>query len=77
MPNPTPSQVAVQIESKKSKSVKIQVLDLSERTVVFENWNISVGSNQKSVDLNRFAKGAYMIQIIKNQDVISKKKIKL
>ena len=76
-PNPTPSLVAVQIESKKNKAVKIQVLDLAGRTVVSENWNISIGSNQKFVDLNSFSKGAYMIQIIENQDVISKKIIKL
>ena len=76
-PNPTPSQIAVQIDSKKSKTVKIQVLDLAGRIVLSENWNISIGSNQKSVDLNSFAKGAYLIQIIENQDVISKKIIKL
>jgi hypothetical protein len=76
-PNPTPSMVSVQIDSKKSKAVKIQVIDLSGRTVVTENWNISVGNNQKSLDLNSFSKGAYMIQIVENQDIITKKIIKL
>ncbi len=76
-PNPTPSMVSVQIESKKTKAVKIQVVDLSGRTVISENWNINVGNNQKSIDLNSSAKGIYMIQIIENQDVISKKIIKL
>ena len=76
-PNPTPSMVSVQIDSKKSKSVKIQVLDLSGRTVISESWNINVGSNQKLLDLNGYAKGAYMIQLIENQDIISKKIIKL
>ena len=76
-PNPTPSQVAIQIDSKKSKAVKIQVLDLAGRMVISDNWNINIGNNQKSIDLNSFAKGAYMIQIIENQDIISKKIIKL
>lgn len=76
-PNPTPSMVGLQIESKKNKAVKIQVVDLVGRVVLSENWNINVGSNQKSLDLNSYAKGTYMIQIIENQYVISKKIIKL
>jgi hypothetical protein len=75
-PNPTPSMVSVALDSKVSKSLKIQVTDMAGRTVLSENWAVTVGQNQRSLDLQTFAKGAYMVQIIDNQDVISKKILK-
>ena len=75
-PNPTPSTVAVTLESKMSKTLKIQVTDLMGRTMLTENWAVSAGQNQKSLDFQAFAKGAYMVQIIEGQDVISKKILK-
>jgi hypothetical protein len=75
-PNPTPSMVSVALDSKSAKSLKIQVTDMTGRTVLSENWAVTVGQNQRSLDFNTFAKGAYMVQIIDNQDVISKKILK-
>lgn len=75
-PNPTPSTVSVELDSKVSKSLKIQVTDMMGRTVLSENWSVTVGQNQRSLDFHSFAKGAYMVQIIDNQDVISKKILK-
>lgn len=75
-PNPTPSMVSVTLDSKEAKSLKIQVIDLTGRTVISENWAVTVGQNQRSLDFHTFAKGAYMVQIIDNQDVISKKILK-
>jgi hypothetical protein len=76
-PNPTPSVVALRLESKINKAVKIQVVDLVGRTVLSEKWGITVGTNQRSLDLNGFSRGVYMIQIIEGQDVVSKKIIKI
>jgi Secretion system C-terminal sorting domain len=76
-PNPTPSTVALRLESKVNKAVKVQVVDLTGRAVFSENWGISVGANQRSLDLNNFAKGVYMVQIVEGQDVVSKKVIKI
>lgn len=76
-PNPTPSTVSVWLESKVSKSVKIQVTDLSGRIVLSDNWAVTVGQNQRSLDMNALPKGAYMVQIVDNQNVIAKKILKL
>ena len=51
--------------------------DVSGRSVISENWQIQAGENLKRWDISRLAKGAYMIQIIENQDIISKKIIKI
>lgn len=76
-PNPTPSVVALRLESKLNKAVKIQVVDLVGRTVLSEKWGISIGTNQHSLDLNSFSKGVYMVQIVEGQNIVSKKVIKI
>ncbi len=76
-PNPTPSVAALRLESKINKAVKIQVVDLVGRTVLSEKWGITVGTNQRSLDLNTFSKGVYMVQIVEGQNIVSKKVIKI
>jgi hypothetical protein len=76
-PNPTPSMVAVRLESTVNKAVKIQVVDITGRAVFSDKWGISIGTNQRSIDLKDFSKGVYMVQIIEGQDVVSKKVIKI
>jgi Secretion system C-terminal sorting domain/Reeler domain len=76
-PNPTPSVVALRLESKLNKAVKIQIVDLTGRAILSENWNVSIGANQRSVDLKDYAKGVYMVQIIEGQNIVSKKVIKI
>ncbi len=76
-PNPTPSNVLVSLDSKVSKSLKIQMTDLSGRIVLSENWSVTMGQNQRTLDLHTFAKGAYMVQVVDNQSIVSKKILKL
>ena len=76
-PNPTPSNISVTLNSKFSKSLKLQMTDMTGRVVLSENWYVLAGENQRLFDIETVAKGAYMIQIIDNQDIISKKLFKL
>lgn len=76
-PNPTPSTVSVWLNSKVSKVLKIQITDISGRIVLSENWSVTMGQNQRLLDMHTFAKGAYMVQIVDNQNIISKKILKL
>ena len=75
-PNPTTEGVVLSLSSKVSKKVQMRMTDVSGRAVISENWQIQAGENSKKWDISQLAKGAYMIQIIENQDVISKKIIK-
>ena len=75
-PNPTTEGVILSLSSKVSKKVQVRMTDVSGRTVISENWQIQAGENSKRWDISHLAKGAYMIQVIENQDVISKKIIK-
>jgi hypothetical protein len=76
-PNPTPSTVALQLDSKINKTVKVQLVDLAGRAIFSDKWNVTIGTNQRSIDLRDFSKGIYMVQIVEGQDVVSKKVIKL
>jgi Secretion system C-terminal sorting domain len=76
-PNPTPAVATLLLNSKVASDVKVQVLDLQGRNVWQQSWAIGVGENQKSVDLGRFPRGAYMIQVIDNQNVVSKRIVKM
>ena len=76
-PNPTPSTVSVWLNSKVSKVLKIQITDISGRIVLSENWSVTMGQNQRLLDMHTFAKGAYMVQVVDNQNIVSKKILKL
>jgi Secretion system C-terminal sorting domain len=76
-PNPTPSVLTINLESKVSRALDLRVADMSGRAVISEKWAIQTGENQKIIDLKSLVKGAYMIQILDNQNVISKKIVKL
>jgi Secretion system C-terminal sorting domain len=76
-PNPTPSQVLVSLDSKMSKGLQIRITDLGGRIVLSENWSVTVGQNQRLLDIHTFAKGLYMVQIVDSQNIVSKKILKL
>ena len=76
-PNPTPSSMFIKLDSKVSKSLDLHISDLSGRVVLAEKWSIVVGDNYKTVDLKNLVSGAYMVQLLDNQNVISKKIVKL
>ncbi len=76
-PNPTPSVVTIELDSKVSRALDLRVTDMSGRAVISDKWTIQTGENQRQVDLKSLVKGAYMIQILDNQNVVSKKIIKL
>jgi Secretion system C-terminal sorting domain len=76
-PNPTSDRAEIFLASTESRNLQVRLTDITGRIVLTDYWKIVAGDNQKSVDLHNVAKGAYLIQLIENQDVISKKIIKL
>ncbi len=76
-PNPTSDRADIFLASNESRNLQVRLTDITGRIVLTDYWKVVAGENQKSVDLHNVAKGAYLIQLIENQDVISKKIIKL
>ena len=76
-PNPTPSEMTINLDSKTAKNLGVTILDLSGRSVITEKWQIQVGENKRSINLGNLTQGVYMLQITDNQDIVSKKVIKI
>jgi Secretion system C-terminal sorting domain len=75
-PNPTSDRAEIFLSSTESRNLQVRLTDITGRIVLTDYWKVVAGDNQKSVDLHNVAKGVYLIQLIENQDVISKKIIK-
>jgi hypothetical protein len=76
-PNPTTEGVMLQVASKKAQQLQVRISDISGKTIVAENWSLQVGDNSKNLNVAHLPKGAYMVQLVDNQDIVSKKIIKL
>lgn len=76
-PNPTPALVSVTLDSKVSKTMRIQVTDVQGRIVLSRDWAVTTGLNTQSLDMQTFSKGIYMIQVIDDHTIASKKIIKI
>jgi hypothetical protein len=68
-------EVTLSLTSQKARSVSVRVSNLAGQIVATDKWNIASGDNIRSLNLGN-ARGAYLIQIIDNQSVITKKIIK-
>ncbi len=76
-PNPASEQISINLASEVSKNLQVRVTDIAGRIVLTQNWQIGTGDNQRTLNVQSLAKGAYMVQLVDNQNVISKKIIKL
>lgn len=75
--NLTTEGVTLNLLSPDTRILQVRMTDLSGGTVLLDSWKIMSGGNQKTLDLSQVCKGAYMIQIIENQSIVTKKIIKL
>ena len=76
-PNPITEGVNIRLKSTAARRLQLKVNDILGQTFMVENWSVTVGENLRALDLSHLAKGAYMIQVIENQSVVSKKILKL
>lgn len=67
--------VSLLLTSDKARPVSLRVCNLSGQIVLADKWNIASGDNIRSLDLGG-VRGVYLIQVIDNQRVITKKIVK-
>ena len=65
------------VQSPDTRSVRMQMTDLSGRVVLADTWRVTHGENQKTFNFGHLNKGIYLFQLIDNQSLITKKVIKL
>jgi hypothetical protein len=67
--------VSLLLTSDRARSVTVRTSNLAGQIVSSDKWEITSGDNTKSLHLGN-AHGAYLIQVVDNQTVITKKIIK-
>ena len=73
-PNPAHSQVNIKLESSTSIFCSISIFDLAGRQLLnIQNKLLTIGLNNISLDVSRFNKGVYIIEVSKGSSVAIQK----
>ena len=62
-PNPASNQVSMGVISNVNTTAKVTMTDMLGRTVLVEDWQLSIGYNTNQFDLGRVTEGAYLVTI--------------
>jgi hypothetical protein len=76
-PNPVNDVLTMTVNSNSTHALRINVLNLAGQRVLTEQWQVGTGAFSKSLNLAHLTTGAYMVQVVDNQDVLAKKVLKL
>lgn len=63
-PNPTRGLVQLKFSSKTSNTALVNIYDMSGKRMASEKFGVSTGTNTRSMDLGRFSKGLYNVEVI-------------
>ncbi len=75
-PNPTSADFTLEYVLEKSSEVKINVMNVTGQLILSEEIIGVVGKNTKRIGLDKNASGIYYLQIITDENVVTKKIIK-
>ena len=75
-PNPFKDELNASFINDKSEEVKIVLFDLSGRMISTQTFSATEGINQANISATEIANGSYILEIIKSDQVISKKVMK-
>ena len=75
-PNPTDGQLNFKLNMEVEVSAMVEILSLSGQRVVSQNYNLTKGKNALTFDVNSLTPGVYMINVIGQERLISKRFIK-
>jgi hypothetical protein len=64
-PNPAKNSVTVNYTAAKNSQFLFEITDISGRILLHKNVNATQGVNHTTIDVSRFAKGSYFINIIR------------
>lgn len=76
-PNPSIELATISIESGIEKTVEMSLVDVTGKQVIIEKWALTTGNNIKTINTTSLVSGIYALQFKENQNIVSKKLIKL
>lgn len=75
-PNPTSNNFTVEYVLEKSENVKINLMNVTGKLIYSEDVYATVGTNKKQISFLENANGIYYLQIITNENIVTKKIVK-
>lgn len=72
-PNPTTGMFTVEMELNKPVEMKLRVLNIIGKVVYEETLNDHVINYKRTIDLSSYSKGEYILQLISNEGLMSRK----
>ena len=76
MPNPAGDLIQVVLSAAKSQDAVIYVYDLTGHLMTTQDWGLSEGINQTTVNISRFTPGMFVMQIQSGEGTYTKKFVK-
>ena len=65
-PNPVNDKLTIQLDSKKSITAEVSLLDITGKLIIRESFRLNGGANTHSLDLSELAKGIYLVTLSTN-----------
>lgn len=75
-PNPTSNDVTMEYLLQKPENVKINLMNIAGQLIYAEHINALAGKNKMTISLAEQAAGIYYLQIITNENLVTKKVVK-
>lgn len=75
-PNPTSNNFTLEYVLEKSENVKVNLMNVTGQLIYSENINASAGINKKQISFLENANGIYYLQVVTNENVVTKKVVK-
>ncbi len=75
-PNPTSNDVTMEYLLQKPENVKINLMNIAGQLIYAEHINALAGKNKMTISLAEQAAGIYYLQIITNENLVTKKLVK-
>jgi hypothetical protein len=72
-PNPTSNQLNILIKSKTNSVLNLRILDINGMEIYLDKINTYKGEINKNIDVSKFAKGIYILQLQDNENTSSSK----
>lgn len=76
MPNPADDVIRVVMSSIKNENASVMIYNLTGHMLSHSAWNISEGTNQKTIDISAYASGMYVVQVKTSEGMRSEKFVK-
>jgi hypothetical protein len=75
-PNPFVDQIELQMEVKESANALMSITDINGKLILQRELQLTSGQFTERIDMSNYASGVYLLNIIHEQEVLSKKIIK-